>query len=58
MIPEDYKNPDWNSMDRVHEWKRYIHTNQLMMAWPLLPGWIKELIAENAYEQALTEEWE
>lgn len=54
---KDYKSPDWNNLDRVHEWKNYI-SEDLVMIWDTFTDIQKKVIAENADNIADREEWD
>ena len=55
--PHDYKNPDWKSAGRVHEWKNYI-SDPLREIWHSFSDEQKAKIAHSADESASQEEWD
>jgi len=56
-VPSDWKNPDWESCDRVHEWKNYI-SDKLRLMWDTFTDEQKQAIAESAQGAASAEEWD
>lgn len=57
LTPQDYKNPDWKKIDRVHNWRNYI-SMELQSMWNTFTDDQKAAIARSAEESADMEEWE
>ena len=55
--PYNYKNPEWDKAQKVHDWRNYI-SEKLCEMWDTFTDEQKLAIAENAEEQANSEEWE
>lgn len=57
MITDDFINPDWQNTRRVHDWRNYIN-DKLRAIWHTFTDDQKQVIAENADEQADAEQWD
>jgi hypothetical protein len=55
--PTDFLSPNWENMNRVHEWKKYISEDMQTM-WHTFNTEQKVAIAKNAQDQANLEEWD
>jgi gas vesicle protein len=55
--PYNYKKPEWDKVNKVHDWKNYI-SKKLADMWDTFTDEQKLAIAENAEEIANNEEWD
>ncbi len=55
--PEDYKNPDWDNIGRVHDWKNHIG-EPVRELWESFSNEQKAAIAFGADDIAGQEEWD
>lgn len=56
-IPKDWKNPDWDKTEKIHDWKNHIH-DQIQQIWNTFTNKQKKILAECAEADALAEEWD
>ncbi|TES71451.1 hypothetical protein E2P84_27405 [Burkholderia cepacia] len=55
--PSDFAEPDWDKVDRVHNWRNYVFED-LIALWPTLPLRARAIIAANLQAIADREEWD
>lgn len=55
--PHDYKNPEWDNANRVHNWRNYI-SEELRDCWQSFGDTQKAMIARNADDAAGREHWD
>lgn len=57
VLPDDWKNPEWNKPDQVHNWRNYANVN-LQNLWHSLTDEQKQAIASSINFTAGIEEWD
>jgi hypothetical protein len=57
LVPKDAANPNWETLNLVHDWKSYIHP-ALQLIWNVLPFNVKNEFAANAQWLANQEEYD
>lgn len=55
--PEDWKEPDWYNIGRVHDWKRYV-SGELEGEWKYFKDDQKKILARCFQEIVDREEWD
>ena len=57
LLPDDYKTPEWDKAQRVHDWRNYI-SDEVRALWDSFTDEQKQAIARQADEQSDVEEWD
>lgn len=52
-----YISPDWEDIDKVHDWRNYI-SEDLQNIWDEIEPKIKKFVYKQAENQASNEEWD
>ncbi len=55
--PGDWKSPNWDECDRIHDWKNYI-SDKMRAIWDTFTDEQKQAIAESAQGAANSEQWD
>jgi hypothetical protein len=53
----DWKNPNWNDLQKVHDWKNYV-SDEVILIWDTFTNEQKEMLANNFDELANKEDWD
>lgn len=56
-LPNDWENPNWSNISRVHDWKNYI-SDEVADTWDEFTEKQKMSIARMANDTASNENWE
>ena len=57
MTPDDYLDPKWRDVDRVHNWRNYV-TAELREKWPQFSEETRRIVAECLQDIANREDWD
>ena len=55
--PHDWENPDWNNIQKVHEWKGY-PSDEVKSIWHSFSDVQKKLLAMDYDDTASNEHWD
>lgn len=56
-VPHDWSEPDWEKLNKCHEWKRYVDS-EVQELWGTFSDEQKQALAQNYQGVADSEEWD